>query len=196
MGSKPRTLRVALEVAETQAEGPGDRYAIWVQGCTLRCPGCCNPEMFADRGGTVVEVDALVERIVATPKIEGVTMLGGEPMQQAPAVAELLSRVRARGLSTMVFTGYTREELAEVDGAAEVLPHLDLLVDGRYDATAPDETRRWIGSENQRMHFLTDRYDPDDPMFTASDTVELRMRDGVLTINGRPWGGWAPRGRR
>ena len=190
------TLRVALEVPETRAEGPGDRYAIWVQGCTLRCPGCCNPEMFTDRGGTVVDLDALVERIVATPKIEGITMLGGEPMQQAPAVAQLLSRVRARGLSTMVFTGYTREELAGVDGADEVLSHVDLLVDGRYDAARPDETRRWIGSENQRMHFLTDRYDPGDPMFTSADTVELRMRDGVLTINGRPWGAWAPRGRR
>lgn len=190
------TLRVALEVPETRAEGPGARYAIWVQGCTLRCPGCCNPEMFADRGGTLVEVDELVERIATAPGIEGVTMLGGEPMQQAASVARLLEQVRERGLSTMVFTGYTREELDEVEHAADVLRQLDLLVDGRYDAKQPDETRRWIGSTNQRMHFLSDRYDPDDPMFTSADTVELRMRDGVLTVNGRPWGSWAPRGRR
>ena len=116
-------------------------------------------------------------------------------MEQAQAVAALLARVRASGRSTMVFTGYTLEELAGVPGAEAVVAQTDLLVDGRYDQSAPDRTRRWIGSTNQRLHFLTDRYDPDDPQFTAPDHVELRMRDGVVTINGRPWGSWIPRRR-
>ena len=186
-------LRVAVEVPDTRAEGPGLRYAIWVQGCSLRCPGCCNPELFTSRGGTAVAVDELAARIDATPDIEGVSLLGGEPMEQAPALAALLARVRARGRSTMVFTGYTREELDAVPGADAVLAATDLLVDGRYDRDAPDHTRRWIGSTNQRLHFLSDRYDPADPQFSAADHVELRLVGGVVTINGRPWGSWTPR---
>jgi anaerobic ribonucleoside-triphosphate reductase activating protein len=46
-----RTLRVAQVVPCTEAEGPGRRFALWFQGCPLRCPGCCNPEMLPFEGG-------------------------------------------------------------------------------------------------------------------------------------------------
>ena len=46
-------LRVGQRVESTEAEGPGTRFALWTQGCTLRCPGCCNPHLFADRGGAL-----------------------------------------------------------------------------------------------------------------------------------------------
>jgi anaerobic ribonucleoside-triphosphate reductase activating protein len=45
-------LRVATIADDTEAEGPGRRWAIWLQGCPIRCAGCCNPEMFDERGGT------------------------------------------------------------------------------------------------------------------------------------------------
>ncbi|HGG57662.1 MAG TPA: 4Fe-4S cluster-binding domain-containing protein, partial [Nannocystis exedens] len=44
-------LQIAHIVAITEAEGPGRRFALWVQGCSLHCPGCCNPELFAAAGG-------------------------------------------------------------------------------------------------------------------------------------------------
>src|SRR5204863_7524385 len=50
-------LRVPTIVADTEAEGPGRRLALWAQGCTIRCPGCCNPEMFTTKGGTEMTVD-------------------------------------------------------------------------------------------------------------------------------------------
>ncbi len=190
------TLSLALEVPDTGAEGPGRRYAIWVQGCPLRCKGCCNPEYLSDAGGQTVGVDTLLQRIAEQPEIEGVTLLGGEPMQQAQSLAVLLAGVQRAGLSTMVFTGYTLEELQDKAHAAAVLAATDLLVDGRYDASRPDDVRTWIGSTNQRMHFLTSRYDPNDVVFSARDTVEIRLRDGELTINGRPWGAWTPKPRR
>lgn len=185
-------LRVALEIPETQAEGPGRRYAVWLQGCPLRCPGCCNPEYLPAQGGTLVAVEVLAERIAATAGIEGVTLLGGEPFAQAEASARLLAQVRATGLTTMVFTGYTLQELAAIPAANELLAVTDLLVDGRYVAELPDTHRRWIGSTNQQLHFLSDRYQPDDSVFTEPDTVEIRLQAGQLTINGRPWGKWRP----
>ena len=179
------TIRVALRVPSTEAEGPGRRYAVWVQGCTLACPGCCNPEMFAPRGGESHDVAALAAEICATPTIEGLSILGGEPLQQAAAVAELASAVRARGLSVMLYTGYTVEEVTTPEGRA-ALAACDLVVDGRYREGLPETGRRWIGSANQRVHFVTDRYRPAD--FAGPNTVEIRLRGGALSVNGWPAG--------
>ncbi|MCP3062353.1 radical SAM protein [Myxococcus sp. K38C18041901] len=194
MSSSPDTsstgpvLRVAQQVPRTEAEGPGRRFALWVQGCPLRCPGCCNPEMFAMERGTVVTVEAMAARVLATPGIEGLTILGGEPFSQAAAAAELCERVRAGGLSTLVFTGYTLAEL-KAQGRPEVerlLASLDLLVDGRYEKDQPETRRRWIGSRNQVMHFLTPRYAPEDPTFTAPNTAEVHLIEGRIIVNGWP----------
>ncbi|MFY1830007.1 4Fe-4S single cluster domain-containing protein [Myxococcus fulvus] len=194
MSSSPDTsstspvLRVAQQVPRTEAEGPGRRFALWVQGCPLRCPGCCNPEMFAMERGTVVTVEAMAARVLATPGIEGLTILGGEPFSQADAAADLCERVRAGGLSTLVFTGYTLAEL-KAQGRPEaerLLASLDLLVDGRYEKDQPETRRRWIGSRNQVMHFLTPRYAPEDPTFTAPNTAEVHLLEGRIIVNGWP----------
>ena len=180
-------LRVAQIVENTEAEGPGHRFALWVQGCSLRCPGCCNPEMFsADKGGAVHDVEALVQRVLSVPGIEGLSVLGGEPFEQPEALAELCTRLQEEHRSVMVFTGYTLEELRARPSphVSRALAAIDLLVDGRFDATRPDTRRRWIGSTNQTLHFFTARYSPAD--FHAANTVELRFENGALTINGWP----------
>lgn len=189
------TLQVALEIPQTQAEGPGLRYAIWVQGCSLRCPGCCNPQFLPtnDDPSLRVTIESLLSRVGGTEGIEGVTVLGGEPLEQAAALAPFLRGVQALGLSTMVFTGYDLEHLRRSPQTDAVLGATDLLVDGRYDRSRPDTTRRWIGSTNQRMHWLTDRYDATDPRFSEANTVELRLSARHLTVNGNPWGRWVPR---
>ena len=183
-----RTLRVGHIVPDTEAEGPGRRFAIWVQGCPLRCPSCCNPELLPFAGGTEWTIDALLARIVTTPDIEGVTFLGGEPMSQPGGVLALARAVRAAGLSVMVFTGFTLAELrarkrADID---ELLRHIDLLVDGRYDREQPDTERRWIGSRNQVMHFQSERYSPADRQFREPETVEIRLSPEGLVVNGWP----------
>jgi anaerobic ribonucleoside-triphosphate reductase activating protein len=197
--STESTMRIAQVVPSTDAEGPGRRFAIWFQGCPLRCPGCCNPEMLPFDGGesrTVAEILAWIDR---TPGIEGITLLGGEPFAHAAPAAILAKEVRARGLSVMVFSGYTIEELrVHPDSAvADLLADTDLLVDGPYLRERPDTARRWIGSTNQRIHFLSDRHRADDPCWTARNTLEIRVdREGV-TVNGFPaasaaglWKGW------
>jgi anaerobic ribonucleoside-triphosphate reductase activating protein len=92
----------------------------------------------------------------------------------------------------MVFSGYTLAELGERADAAELIALADLLVDGRYDRDRPEPPpplgRRWIGSTNQVMHYLTDAYSPDEPRMRAPNTVELHWRDGRLLVNGWPTG--------
>lgn len=180
-------LNIANVVDRTEAEGPGVRLAVWVQGCPLRCRGCCNPEQLAFVPREAIEPDALAERAMRAG-VEGVSLLGGEPMAQAAGLARFADRVRTGGLSVMVFTGYTREELEARDDAdvRALLAATDLLVDGRYEAALRTDARRWVGSTNQRMHFLTDRYRPDDPCFAGRNTLEIHLRGAELVVNGWP----------
>ena len=172
-------MRIAHVVPDTDAEGPGRRFALWTRGCTLRCPGCCNPELFKATGPET-PVPELLARIAGTPGIEGVSLLGGEPTEQ-PDLIELCAGIRALGLTVMLYSGHLR---AELDPA--LLAHVDLLVDGRYDHSQPDDTRRWIGSRNQQLHLLSDAYVLTDPRFWTSETVEIRMLHGQITVNGWP----------
>src|SRR5947209_981675 len=145
------TLRVAEIVPCTDAEGPGRRFALWFQGCPLRCLGCCNLEMLPFNGGTarpIADVLAEIETARDQEEIEGITLLGGEPLAHAAGAASLARGTRALGLSVMVFTGYTLDEARALPdpAVAELLANTDILVDGRYVRELPDTQRRWIGS--------------------------------------------------
>ena len=147
-------------LAVTQVEGPGRRACIWVQGCSIRCPGCSVPWTWPERQGQQCTVDQLAAKIVGGPPIEGVTFLGGEPFDQARALAKLAGILRRENLSIMTFTGYVRENLERSENADwhALLAATDLLVDGPYLESQTDLSRPWIGSKNQRYHFLTPRY--------------------------------------
>ena len=188
-----RWLNLAGIVPCTEVEGPGRRFALWVQGCRLQCPGCCNPEMFAFEPRQLATVESVVRRIASSQehfRIEGVTFLGGEPVLQAQSLAEVAAACQARGLSVMVFTGYTIEQLHRepLPGVAELLAATDVLVDGPYFAGEADHVRNWAGSSNQRFHFLTECYAAGierDPRW--ADGVEFAIDAmGKLTRSGWP----------
>lgn len=187
------TLRLSRVVAATPAEGPGLRFAVWVQGCSLRCPGCCNPRLFDRRGGHEKSVTALLADLdAARDRVEGVTLLGGEPFEQAAPLARFAEGARERGLGVMAFSGYALDELRtrRDPGVDALLSAVDLLVDGRYDASRPERERRWAGSSNQRFHFLSARYAPGIEVVRAGEvanTVDVRvLTDGTLDWNGWP----------
>jgi anaerobic ribonucleoside-triphosphate reductase activating protein len=184
------TASVARIVPVTEAEGPGRRFAVWFQGCPLRCPGCCNPEMLPFAGGRVAGIDELcaeMETAIAE-SVEGISLLGGEPFAQPAAAATLARAAHGRGLTVMVFSGFTIEELRNSADphVGELLQETDILVDGPYLREQPETHRRWIGSSNQRVHFLSDRCRADDPRWQKPNTLELRWRAGQLTVNGFP----------
>lgn len=200
-------LQLAQIVPCTAAEGPGQRFAVWFQGCPLRCPGCCNPEFLPFEGGEsrsltdlLAELDAVVEphnrdgcatswhNRPGCAAIEGITLLGGEPLAHAMGAAALAAAARERGLSVMVFTGYTLEQARAMNdpNVDRLLATADILVDGPYVRELPDTMRRWIGSTNQRIHFLTDRYRADDPCWGERNTLEIRVRGAEVSVNGFP----------
>ena len=186
------TVQIAQIRPLTEAEGPGKRMAIWVQGCPLRCHSCCNPEMLSFEGGTAWQTTDLINEAAGAQtehQIEGVTLLGGEPFAHAEQLAEFAEEVsRRHALTVMVFSGYTLAEIQAMDDAhsTRLLKFTDILVDGPFDPTQPDTNRRWIGSTNQQIHFLTERYVAHDPCWHEANTLEIQWQDGVLSVNGFP----------
>ena len=102
------TLSLHALVEASRANGPGRRAVLWTQGCSLGCAGCFNPQTHSFSGEPVA-VDKLFECLAAmADHLEGITVSGGEPLQQPRALLALLKRVRAETpLSIIVFTGYT-----------------------------------------------------------------------------------------
>lgn len=181
-------IRVARWIERTDAEGPGTRFALWVQGCALRCPGCFNPHLWSARGGTAMTPREVLAAVPAD--VDGVTLLGGEPFEQAGALAAFARLVRERGQNVMTFTGHTVEELRGDADADALLAATDLLVDGPYVADDLDTARPWVGSRNQRFHALTPAYadlvaELEAGASAAPDRIEVRVRpDGTLSVNG------------
>ena len=181
------TLRLHRFLPTSQAEGPGLRACLWVQGCPIHCPGCAVPWTWSFEGGEEIEVEELAQIILAEP-VEGVTFLGGEPFTQAAALAMLAGKLRQAGLSVMTFSGYTIETLrrAQRPDWNALLDATDLLIDGPFRQDLLDTSRPWVGSINQRYHFLTDRYRHlSDQLTSFPNRLEIRLSpDGKVEVNG------------
>ena len=170
----------------TQVEGPGKRFCIWVQGCKKHCPNCWAKDTWEFGIGTKYSVDDLFNQIKEVQDIEGITFLGGEPFEQADELAELSIKIKGLGLSVLCFTGYTLEELQSKndDGVNLFLSIIDLLIDGGFEQDKFDLSRPWVGSSNQRYIFLTDFYNK-EIISRYKNKIEARIgEDGKLEING------------
>lgn len=98
-------------VPDSIVDGPGLRYAVFVQGCSHGCPGCHNPDSQPVEGGTVTTVEAVLADIRANSLVHDVTLSGGEPFEQAAACAVLARQLKAEGYGIWTYTGYLYEDL-------------------------------------------------------------------------------------
>ena len=145
-------IRVHDVLPRSSIYGPGERWVLWVQGCTLGCKGCWNVETWSRRTGTERTVASLVSELEAAASagdLEGISLLGGEPLQQAEPVLELIHAAREMGLSVLLYTGYEPEEYDPTMQACH--DGSDLVIGGRYVEALRDPFLRWRGSSNQRL---------------------------------------------
>jgi len=178
-------LRVFNIIKNTKVEGPGNRYCIWVQGCSRHCKGCQAVHTWSHSGGELYDIGEVIRNILLQKdKIEGVTFLGGEPFEQAEALGIIAERVQEKGLSVLCFTGGKYEELRENPVNKKLLDNTDLLIDGEFIQELTDYSRPWSGSSNQRYHFLTARYN--EEIFTKyKNKVEVNIsKNGQIFMNG------------
>lgn len=179
----------------TEAEGPGKRFALWCQGCQRRCPGCCNPHMQPLVPVHILDVNDIKELIIASKKkyeIEGITCIGGEPFLQSEGIAELVHWCKANDLSVMIFTGFTFAELQDliINGdinSKVILEHTDILVDGPFIELQYDTERDWVGSTNQKVIFLTDKYNQGVEYNKRERVMDIKVSVSDIAINGWPF---------
>ena len=149
------TIRIAGVVKESIVDGPGLRFAVFTQGCAHHCPECQNPETWGFEGGYDCGIDKILKAMDENPLLDGITMSGGDPLYQAEASYSLCSKVKEKGLNVVVFTGYTYEELMELEKKdpwiEKLLSVTDILIDGRYEKDKRDLTLIFRGSSNQRV---------------------------------------------
>lgn len=140
--------------------GPGRRLAIWTQGCTIRCPGCINPELWDGSGGSAVSLAGLAAEIVSLSRdYDGITVTGGEPFDQYEALVAFCTLVnRKTRLDIRVYTGYRFEDLFDKYPDRLFEEVIDHLVDGPFIAEQQHDNPL-TGSANQRILHLTS--DPD-----------------------------------
>ena len=150
------TIRLGHRLDRSEIYGPGVRSVFWTQGCNLACKGCWNTQYWSAKGGTEIQVSELLKEIQALKDIEGITLLGGEPLQQAKASLELIKGAKSLGLSVFLYTGYEPSEFDETMLACFNLS--DIAVTGRYVQELRDTGLRWRGSQNQQVHFISDLY--------------------------------------
>ena len=146
-------LRIAGTVNDSIVDGPGIRFAIFVQGCPHNCEGCHNPQTHDFSGGEETDTDSLLKRIEGNPLLDGVTFSGGEPFCQAQALAYLGRQIKSLGLNVITYTGYEFEELyanREQNGWGELLEVTDYLIDGEFILAKKDWEIKFRGSSNQR----------------------------------------------
>ena len=190
-------------IANSTANGPGERVVVWVQGCSLACSECWNSETHP----FVKDKDMLISELadwILNQNVEGVTFSGGEPFQQAPALELLISFIKERRpeLSIGSFTGYTLQELRDgkfnwwhpelrtmIPGDAKlsnaILKQMDFIIAGRYNQLQRCDDKPLCGSRNQEVHFLSSRYNHKD---LHANIVEMVVdpEAGLVQITGFP----------
>jgi anaerobic ribonucleoside-triphosphate reductase activating protein len=151
-------VRVAGIIPESIVDGPGIRLALFVQGCLHRCPGCHNRAARDPAGGVEMNAAEILAQVRAARDrggIDGVTFSGGEPFEQAAALAGLAGAIVSLGLNLVLYSGYTFEELLQMSrGSAAVRRLLEagtILVDGPFVEAERDLTLPYRGSKNQRL---------------------------------------------
>jgi anaerobic ribonucleoside-triphosphate reductase activating protein len=180
-------------IPASRANGPGLRTVVFFQGCSIHCVGCWNPNSHRFHGRDI-KVDALVQDVLRVHEehtLEGVTFSGGEPMQQADSLLQLMQGLRqhAPELSFGMFSGYAEHELDQgqywIWGGRsseqhrkhlwqEIRASLDFAILGRFNQAQPSNMPLRT-SRNQVLRLFTDRYSPAD---FSEHLTEVNIHEG------------------
>jgi anaerobic ribonucleoside-triphosphate reductase activating protein len=185
MSGRDIPWRLHAVIPRSTANGPGTRRVIWSQGCSLGCPGCFNPETHTPMGkGFVRSVgEVAADALADAAHLEGVTLTGGEPLEQPAAIAAFCAEVKARsGLGVIVLTGFTRREIEADPARTAAVADTDLVITGRYNERL-HLARGLRGSSNKEYWTRTDRYGAGE----MPDVPELEIMiadDATVTFTG------------
>jgi len=184
---KDDLLNISLIEYPVRTLGPGNRFGIWVQGCPFNCKNCVSPETIPFKKNHLMAIKDLVKEIMQYPKLDGLTISGGEPMMQAKRLKTLITILKQLQptLDVIVYTGFNLPDLVWED-AKLFLKEVDVLIAGIYIDKLNDN-KGLRGSSNQKIHFLTNQLKPYESLFYhANRTLDFTIKEEHLQMIGIP----------
>lgn len=168
-------------ISVSSGNGPGLRLVIWFQGCSLGCHQCFNPQTH-DYGSKLLfdpeSLLALTLNFMSTNKLRGVTLSGGEPLEQAKDVLAYLKSLPS-SLDILLFTGYTKDEILGDNLRRSVVCSCDAVLSGRYVSRS---NKHPLASKN--LLLITDRIQASELSF--HQTVSVNVSSDALLYSGFP----------
>mgnify|MGYP004691157787 FL=1 len=153
-------MLIARILSPVHSLGPGDRVCLWTQGCKKRCKGCISPEL-QPYSGNEIDEDVLAKILIQVARknnCTGITISGGDPLEQSQALLKLLTLLRNEFDDILVYTGFEFQDiqngLVGIE-AKKCLDYLDVLIDGKYVDELNYKDCVLRGSSNQNIHFIT-----------------------------------------
>lgn len=180
-------MRIAHINNNSSIYGFGNSFVIWTQGCRLRCKGCWNYSMHSFEGGEEISIEEIIEQIkesIIKYKIDNVTILGGEPLDQLEETIKLMQNIKSLNIGIILYSGYEKKEI-ENSSKKAVMSYADILISGRYIEEKRNINNHLYGSDNQIMEFLTDKYKKEDIVNGTYVEIEID-ENGKVNMYGYP----------
>ena len=168
----------------SKVNGPGKRFVLWTQGCSKGCKNCFNPETWSTDLYKELSPTQIFE-LIKNFEVEGVTISGGDPLEQEDDLLELLFLLKEIKLrkGIILFTGFSRNEIRENPIREKCLNYIDVLIDGRYEEELKtDSSLR--GSSNQEFYFFSDKISREELFFDQE--IELSLENDKIVMTGFP----------
>lgn len=172
-------LRVNHIIEHSRVQGPGDRFTIWVQGCSIHCQQCNNVDTWNPLSGTNFDLDLLIGKIIES-KSNGLTITGGEPLDQFLPVLKLTKKVFPH-LDIFLCSGYSYPIIKQK--FKEILESIDILCSGPFEFDKICQSQ-WRGSLNQEIICLSERGKKNLELPTYKREYRINKTTGEILITG------------
>ena len=169
----------------SRVNGPGKRFTLWTQGCFKKCKNCFNPETWSYKENKILSPYQIFELINNFEDLDGVTITGGDPLEQEDDLLALLFLLSGKNFKKgiIVFTGYQKEQLEQHPIRKKCLEYIDVLIDGVYveELKSHSDLR---GSKNQQFYFFSEKIKEEELLFDHE--IEISRSDSDIILTGFP----------
>lgn len=131
-------------------DGPGIRSVLFLQGCSMNCPGCHNRDIQKRGNGSLMSIKEVISFIEERCHNKRITISGGEPLEQWEVLEKLLICLKEKHFDICLYTGWNFEKVPK-----NVFKLSNYIKTGSFISEKRNADIHYVGSENQKMYQLT-----------------------------------------